>query len=177
MDTRVALRTGFAAGEESALEACYAELGPMVLGYLRRYLPPEEAEDVLQKVLLEAWRAHDRYDPERPLEAWLLAIARRRAIDQLRRRRADVVSIDDVRELTDDDGRDMADRFAWAAEVRAALDTLPEVQRQVIELAYFGDLTQVQIAERIEVPLGTVKARTARGMQRLAALLEAGGPA
>jgi RNA polymerase sigma factor (sigma-70 family) len=113
--------------------------------------------------------------PSRSLEAWLLGIARKRAIDSLRRRKRDVVSLDDVRELSDDDGRETAERFAWAAEVRSALGRLPEVQREAIELAYFAGMTQSEIARRLDVPLGTVKARTARGMQRLAAMLETGG--
>jgi RNA polymerase sigma-70 factor (ECF subfamily) len=173
--SQIALRERFAAGDESVLEECYAEYGPMVLGYLRRYVSADEAEDVLQKVMLDAWGAHRRYDPSRSLEAWLLGIARKRAIDSLRRRKRDVVSLDDVRELSDDDGRETAERFAWAAEVRSALGRLPEVQREAIELAYFAGMTQSEIARRLDVPLGTVKARTARGMQRLAAMIETGG--
>src|SRR6478609_7358298 len=162
--SQIALRERFAAGDESVLEECYAEYGPMELGYLRRYVSADEAEDVLQKVMLDAWGAHRRYDPSRSLEAWLLGIARKRAIDSLRRRKRDVVSLDDVRELSDDDGRETAERFAWAAEVRS----------EAIELAYFAGMTQSEIARRLDVPLGTIKARTARGMQRLAAMLETG---
>ena len=79
-----------------------------------------------------------------------------------------------LRELAGEDGRQLIDRLAWASEVRRALGALPEVQRESIELAYFGDHTQVQIAERLGVPLGTVKARMARGMQRLSEDLLAG---
>jgi RNA polymerase sigma-70 factor (ECF subfamily) len=62
--------------------------------------------------------------------------------------------------------------MAWADEVRGALDMLPDLQREVIELAYFAGYTQSEIADAIDVPLGTVKTRTARGLQRLAGLLE-----
>jgi RNA polymerase sigma factor (sigma-70 family) len=157
-----------AAGEEGAINECYAALGPMVLGYLRRFVPRDDAEDVLQRVFYEVWRNRDRYDPTRSLEAWVLGIARKRAIDLLRRRHANVVPIDELREIAGDDGRELAERYARASEVRAALERLPREQREVLTLAYFGDLTQTEISDRLGVPLGTVKARTFRGLRRLA---------
>ena len=164
-----------AAGEEGAINECYAALGPMVLGYLRRFVPRDEAEDVLQRVFYEVWRNRDRYDPARSLEAWVLGIARKRAIDQLRRRRSNVVPLEELRDIAGDDGRELAERYARATEVRAALERLPAEQREVLTLAYFGDLTQTQVAERLGVPLGTVKARTFRGLRRLADILGAAG--
>ena len=161
-----------AAGDPTALEECYRALGPMVRSYVCRYVPVHDADDVLQRVFYEVWRVHERYDPEQPLRAWVLGIARKRAIDHLRKRKDAVVPLDAVREVTGDDGREIADRLAWADEIRGALDQLPDVQRKVIELAYFGSFTQVEIAEQIGIPLGTVKTRTARGLQRLAGLLE-----
>ena len=163
-----------AAGEEGAINECYAALGPMVLGYLRRFVPRDEAEDVLQRVFYEVWRNHDRYDPTRSLEAWVLGIARKRAIDLLRRRHANVVPLQELRDIAGDDGRELAERYARASEVRAALERLPREQREVLALAYFGDRTQSEIAERLGVPLGTVKARTFRGLRRLADLLGPG---
>jgi RNA polymerase sigma factor (sigma-70 family) len=163
-----------AAGEEGAIEECYTALGPMVLGYLRRFVPRDQAEDVLQRVFYEVWRSRDRYDPARSLEAWVLGIARKRAIDRLRRRHANVVPLEELRDVAGDDGRELAERYARANEVRVALARLPAEQREVLTLAYFGDLTQTQIAERLGVPLGTVKARAFRGLRRLADLLGAG---
>jgi RNA polymerase sigma factor (sigma-70 family) len=160
-----------AAGEEGAINDVYSALGPMVLGYLRRFVPRDEAEDVLQRVFYEVWRNRDRYDPTRSLEAWVLGIARKRAIDQLRRRHANVVPIEELRDIAGDDGRELAERYARASEVRAALGRLPREQREVLTLAYFGDLTQTEIADRLGVPLGTVKARAFRGLRRLADLL------
>jgi RNA polymerase sigma factor (sigma-70 family) len=160
-----------AAGEEGAINECYAALGPMVLGYLRRFVPRDDAEDVLQRVFYEVWRNRHRYDPTRSLEAWVLGIARKRAIDLLRRRHASVVPIDELRDLAGDDGRELAERYARASEVRAALERLPREQREVLTLAYFGDLTQTEISDRLGVPLGTVKARTFRGLRRLADIL------
>ena len=165
------LGTRLAAGEEGAINEVYAALGPMVLGYLRRFVSRDEAEDVLQRVFYEVWKNRDRYDPDRSLEAWVLAIARKRAIDQLRRRHANVVPIEELRDIAGDDGRELAERYARANEVRGALERLPREQREVLALAYFGDRTQREIAERLGVPLGTVKARTFRGLRRLADLL------
>ena len=85
-----------------------------------------------------------------------------------------VVPLDAMRGITGEDGREVAERLGWADELRAALQLLPDLQRQVIELAYFQELTQTEIAAALDIPLGTVKTRTSRGLQRLAGLLERG---
>ena len=159
-------------GDPQALEDAYRTLGPLVMSYLGRYLPQPDIEDVLQRVFFEVWRVHSRYDPDQSLRGWVLGIARKRAIDHLRKRRDVVVPIESLREISGDDGREVAERFAWADEMRGALDLLPELQRDVIELAYFDGYTQTEIAAALGIPLGTVKTRTARGLQRLAVLLE-----
>src|SRR3954447_25976478 len=159
-------------GEPEALEDAYRTLGPLVMSYLARYVPQADVEDVLQRVFYEVRRVHERYDPGLSLRGWVLGIARKRAIDHLRKRRDVVVALDSVREITGDDGRETAERLVWADEVRGALNMLPELQREVIELAYFGGYTQAEIADALGIPLGTVKTRTARGLQRLAGLLE-----
>ncbi|HEU5267059.1 MAG TPA: sigma-70 family RNA polymerase sigma factor [Jatrophihabitans sp.] len=159
-------------GEPDALEEAYRALGPLVMSYLSRYVPQPDIEDVMQRVFYEVWRVRDRFDPEQSLRGWVLGIARKRAIDHLRKRRDIVVPIESMREITGDDGREIADRLVWADEVRAALDLLPDMQREVIQLAYFDQYTQREIATALDVPLGTVKTRTARGLQRLAGLLE-----
>ncbi len=147
----------------------------MLLSYARRYVGPNDAEDVVQRVMIEAWRGRSRYDPSRPLEAWLLAIVRRRAIDLLRTQKTAVVGFDALRELSGEDGRQTAERFAWAFDVRQALDELPEVQREALVLSYFGGLSQAEVATRVGAPLGTIKTRMARGMQRMADLMGTGG--
>jgi RNA polymerase sigma factor (sigma-70 family) len=167
-------------GQPEALEQCYRTLGPLVGSYVARYVPQPDVDDVTQRVFFEVWRVHERYDPSLSLRAWVLGIARKRAIDHLRKRRDVVVPLDSMREITGDDGRILAERMVWADEVRSALRMLPEPQRAVIELAYFDGYTQVEIAAQLQIPLGTVKTRTARGLQRLAGLLErpgAGSPA
>jgi RNA polymerase sigma factor (sigma-70 family) len=159
-------------GQPEALEDCYRTLGPLVMSYLSRYVPQPDIEDVLQRVFYEVWRVHERYDPDRSLRGWVLGIARKRAIDHLRRRRDVVVPLDSMREITGDDGREVAERLVWADEVRTALDLLPQLQREVIELAYFEGYTQTEIALALDIPLGTVKTRTSRGLQRMAGLIE-----
>jgi RNA polymerase sigma factor (sigma-70 family) len=161
-------------GEPEALEECYRTLGPLVMSYLGRYVPPSDVEDVMQRVFYEVWRSHARFDPSMSLRGWVLGIARKRAIDHLRKRRDAVVSIDSVREITGDDGREIAERLAWADEVRTALEKLPDMQREVIAMAYYGSYSQSEIATALDIPLGTVKTRTSRGLQRLAGLLESG---
>jgi RNA polymerase sigma factor (sigma-70 family) len=161
------LGTRLAGGDARAVEDVYEALGPRVLSYLRRLVPYDDAEDVMQRVFFEVWRSRDRFDPDRSLEAWVFAIARKRAIDHLRRPHHVSVPIELVRDLADADGRDDADLLVWAKEVRRGLDRLPAEQREVLELAYFGGRTQVEIASQLGLPLGTVKARMFRGLRRM----------
>ncbi len=153
--------------DHGALEESYRIYGPDVRAYLRRFLPAGEVDDVLQLVFLEVWRSRSRIDPSRPFEGWLFGIARKRAIDQLRRRSHDIVPVETVRELVGPDGEDFAERATWSAELQVALSALSAEQREAIELAYYGGLTQAEIADRLGVPIGTVKARMSRGMRKL----------
>lgn len=171
MDTGEALGIRLATHDETALADVYAAYAPSVLAFLRRHVGPNEAEDVLQKTFLDVWRHADRYDPEKRFSAWLYTIAHRRAIDTLRSRRYKVVDVDTVRDLVGEDGRETADRFADAADVRATLSRLSGVDREVLVLAYYEGLTQVEIAKRLGLPLGTVKSRVLRAMRRMAILM------
>ena len=99
---------------------------------------------MLQRTFLDAWRGARSFDPEQRLGAWLFTIAHRRAIDTLRSRKHDVVPVEALRELVGEDGRELAERYADAVEVRAAMHQLPEGQREVLTLAYFADLTQAR---------------------------------
>ena len=150
----------------------YATHGPSVKAYVARFVPTDEVDDVMQQTFIEVWRSRDRIDASRPLIAFILDVARKRSIDFLRKRRHNVVDVSQIRELVGHDGDDVVNQMAWASEVRRGLDTLPEDQRTVIVLAYFEDLTQVEISRRLDVPLGTVKARMARGLARLAQRIE-----
>lgn len=159
-------------GDPRALEDCYREHGPLVRNYLRRYVGRDDAEDLLQQVFLELWRGHRRIDPTRPPVALALAIARRRAVDHLRKRRHVVVDVEVLRELAGESGDEMIERMVWASELRQALEGLSGDQRECLHLAYVEGLSQREIAERLGIPLGTVKARAARGLKRLAELIE-----
>jgi RNA polymerase sigma factor (sigma-70 family) len=101
----------------------------------------------------------------------VLGIARNRAIDHLRRQRNTAVALETLADLAGEDGRELAERYARAHEVRSALIRLPVEQREVLVLAYFGGYTHSQIATYLGLPLGTVKARAFRGLRRLAELL------
>ena len=171
MDTGEALGVRLASRDETALADIYATYGPSVLAFLRRHVGANEAEDVLQRTFLDVWRHADRYDPEKRFSAWLYTIAHRRAIDTLRSRRYKVVDLETVRDLVGEDGRETADRFADAADVRAALSRLSAVDQEVLLLAYFEGLTQVEMAQRLDLPLGTVKSRVLRAMRRMATLM------
>lgn len=154
--------------DEGALEEAYSTYAAAVRAYVARFVGPSDAEDVVQRTFLDVWRHSSRYDPAERFSGWVFTIARRRAIDSLRTRRHDVVDVDQVRDLVGDDGREMAQRHADAADVRAAVARLPEHERVVIELSYFAQLTQAEIAARLGAPLGTIKARASRGTRRLA---------
>ncbi len=136
------------------------------------------AEDVVQEAFLSLWRSRARYDPARgSVRSWLLLVVHDRAVDALRRTRAGAGDL--ARHPTLADRRPAPELTEClvvgreeARRVRQALDDLPNEQRQVIELAYFAGLTQVEIAQRIGLPAGTVKSRMRLGMQKLRAALE-----
>jgi RNA polymerase sigma-70 factor (ECF subfamily) len=127
------------------------------------------AEDVVQEAFLGVWRNAARYVEGRgSVKTWLLSIVHHRAIDAVRRRRATV----ELPERDDAPPPPLRLPDVWAEvssnldadEVRAALAALTDVQREAIELAYFGGLTQVEIAQRTGTPLGTVKSRMRLGL-------------
>lgn len=156
-----------------AINQCFRTHASLVRSYLRRLIPWQDVDDVSQVVFAEVWRSRERYDPDRSLQTWLLSIAHRRAVDHLRVRRLSTVSLDVVADPPGQDGRVDIERLVDRDRVRRALAVLPDPQREAIELAYYGELSQREIAERLHVPLGTVKARTARGLHRLHTLLAA----
>lgn len=177
VDPGTSIGIRLAAGDEAALQDCYTAYGQVVQSYLRRYVGPDDAEDVLQRTMLDVWRYASRYDPGQSFSGWVFTIAHRRAVDWLRRKRPVVIPVEALREVMGEDGREVAERFAWAADVRAALAGLPDIQRETLELAYFGDRTQREIADQLGIPLGTVKARMSRGTKALGRLLRHPDPA
>ena len=163
-----------ARGDESAVGEVYDRHACAIYSLALRMLSDAaDAEDVVQEVFTQAWRQADRYDPSRaPVIGWLLVITRARALDRLRARRSrispaalDVMTIDPV---DPGPGQDLqAIGQEDAARVRRALEALPDGQREAIELAYYKGLSQSDIAETLEQPLGTVKTRMRTALLKL----------
>ena len=168
-----------AAGDGDAFARFYDRYAPMVYPLVLRIVRDRsDAADVLQDVFWETWRSAGTYDPARGTpEAWIVTRARTRAIDRVRsmRRRSEtfVAPMDDAMTAAPaESGGDAADRASDRTVVTGALGRLPVPQREVLELAYYGGLTQTEIAERIKQPLGTVKTRMRLGLERLREMMK-----
>ncbi|MFI6559341.1 sigma-70 family RNA polymerase sigma factor [Streptomyces sp. NPDC050534] len=170
---------GFLAGDEACLEIAHRRWRPLVYALARRSLgDAKEAEDVTQVVFLAAWRGRAGFSPERgTLSGWLVGITRRKIADALsaRTRRNELVAAAGAKMLLQPaDGvagtEASIDRVLLADE----LSRLPAPQRRVLNLAFYDDLTQTQIAEFTGWPLGTVKSHARRGLHRLASRLREG---
>ena len=159
-----------AAGELDALEALYDRYRTMAYSIALRITSDASlAEDVVQDAFLGAWRNAARYAESRAsVKTWLLAIVHHRAVDAVRRRRPTV----DLPEREDAPPPQLTLPDIWtevsgrldADAVQGALRALSDVQREALELAYFGGLTQQEIAVRTNAPLGTVKSRMRLGL-------------
>jgi RNA polymerase sigma-70 factor (ECF subfamily) len=174
----VAGAAGMALGDLRALyDACSGRAMAVAFHLLR---DRAEAEDVVQESFLEVWRRAAGWDPARgSREAWLLLIARSRALDRLRarssaRRAAERAAADPV--APQPPPVEVAEAHQRRTRVRDALDELPPPQREAVELAYFGGLSQTEIAARLGEPLGTVKTRLRLAMEKLGARLAGDAP-
>lgn len=158
----------FRTGDESAVKAVYELFrGPVFAISMSVLHDHGLAADASQQTFLKAWQAASTYDPERELGPWIYAIARRTAIDIYRKQVRSVVT-DDVDSTTLPPALDTI----WEVfEVRAALDRLSDEERQVIKMSHFDGLTHAEIAEQMDIPLGTVKSRSHRAHKRLLDLL------
>ena len=172
------LLIGVRRGNEAALRSLYERYADLLFTIALRIVGDRDlAQEVLQDVFFRCWERAETFSAERgQLRGWLIGIARNRAVDvlrssqhQARLREQGSWALDGARERSND--VDPLDRLALRQVVRSALDALPAVQRQTIELAYYGGLTQSEIAEATATPLGTVKTRIRDGMQRLRSLL------
>jgi RNA polymerase sigma-70 factor (ECF subfamily) len=166
-----------ARGDEDALAELYDRVGRIAYGLALRVLRDERhAEDAVQEAFLQVWRSAATFRAERAkASTWILTLVHRRAVDLVRReerRQADP--------LTDDSAAGIApeetDEAAWLRfereRVQAALKQLPDVQREALELAYYGGFSQSELADRLGVPLGTIKSRMFAGLARLRELLD-----
>lgn len=161
-----ALVAAIAAGDRAALAALYERHSSLLLGLaLRIVRERREAEDLLHDVFLEVWRSAKDFDPKRGrVRTWLAIRMRSRALDLQKSARVSRNTGDAGLELLVDEG-DAANPDH--RRVRAALAELGADQRRVLELAYFEGLSCTEIAERVQIPVGTVKSRVAAGLERL----------
>ncbi len=167
-----------AAGDREAFARIFDRHSPAVLGLLVRILGSRsEAEEVLQDVFLQVWRQAGRYEPGRSTpRGWMLVLARSRALDtvrsrEARHRREIEVSGDGPSRESLPVGTQSLEEAERREQVSSALGLLPPEQRRCIELAFFEGLTQSQIADRLEAPLGTVKSRIHLGINKLRQVL------
>lgn len=173
-----ALVAAVANADENALGELYDRFGKVAYGLAFRVLQdPALAEDAVQEAFLQAWRGAGAYDPERAkASTWLLTFVHRRAVDLVRREeRRRTVPIDPLPEPSGSGADEEVVARSRREIVQDALRRLPTEQREAIELAYYGGLTQSELAAQLDQPLGTIKSRMFTGLQRLRILLVEAG--
>ena len=161
-------------GDARAFELVYDRHGGAAFSLAYRMVGDRAiAEDITQEAFLSMWRSRVRYERERgSVRAWVLGIVHHRTIDALRRnlvhdrRRASAEGLEERQEAPERTDVEVARRDE-ARTVREAMQTLPEEQHQVIQLAYFGGFTHTQIAEMLDTPVGTVKGRMRLGLDKM----------
>lgn len=163
------LMLAVAAGDRSAFTALHERFHSLVERYVRHHLPdPSQAEEVVQDVFLELWLIADRYDPAHSVIAWIRTIAQRRAIDRVRKSRADrdrdlrigARDLELVDHTTTEHAESVLDRIA----LRRGIAALPERQREAVVLRHLVGLTGPETATELGVPLGTAKTRARDGL-------------
>ena len=165
-----------ARSEELALAELYDRHHRVAYGLALRIVRDESlAEDAVQEAFLAVWRTAARFIPERAkASTWILTLVHRRAVDvvrrEQRRRTEQLTEADDV--ATESSAADDAWLRFERERVQAALKRLPDMQREALELAYYGGFTQSELAERLGQPLGTIKSRMFTGLAHLRELLE-----
>lgn len=162
-----------ATGDQAAFSDLYDETAPRLLGLITRVLIDRaQSEEVAQDVFLEIWQTATRFDRARGSAlSWMLTMAHRRAIDRVRSAQAgrdrDVrIGIRDL-EPEFDETSELVETRMESERVKVAMASLSELQRQALNLTYFGGYTQTEVAKLLSVPLGTVKTRLRDGMIRL----------
>lgn len=167
-ETRVSsVESAFAAGDPRALERAYAEFSALIYSLCLRSVDATSASDIVQEVFIAAWRHHRRYEPAKGgLAPWLAGIARNKIIDHLRAADREARRIDRVRQNRPQTSGDIED-LSLRLLLVDAIGTLPPRAASIISLAFFEQLTHVEIAARTGVPLGTVKSDIRRSLERI----------
>jgi RNA polymerase sigma-70 factor, ECF subfamily len=163
-----------ARGDDDALGSLYDRFGRVAYGLALRILRDERlAEDAVQEAFLAVWRQAASFRPERAnARAWVLTFVHRRAVDLVRREeRRRTEPLEPEAEPATGSTAEAAELRRRREAVQHALAQLPEEQRRPIELAYYGGLSQSELAERLGEPLGTIKSRMFTGLKRLRELL------
>ena len=168
------LELAFRAGKDGALEAVYRRHGRSVYAFARRAAGDDLADELTQDVFVAAWASASRYDPDRgALGGWLLGICRHKVVDALRRRERAAARIERAGALAEPPPPAVdADRLAERLAIGECLRILRPEARQVVELAFYSDMTHEQIASATERPLGTVKAQIRRSLVAMRRYLE-----
>ena len=166
-----------ARGDEDALAELYDRVGRVAYGLALRVLRDERhAEDAVQEAFLQVWRSAATFRAERAkASTWILTLVHRRAVDLVRReerRQADPLTDDSAAGVAPEETEEAAWLRFERERVQSALKQLPDVQREALELAYYGGFSQSELAERLGVPLGTIKSRMFAGLARLRELLD-----
>jgi RNA polymerase sigma-70 factor (ECF subfamily) len=167
-----------ARGDETALAELYDRTSRVAYGLAFRVLRDDRlAEDAVQEGFLAVWRSAGAFRAERAkASTWVLTLVHRRAVDLVRReerRRAEPLDESATEMASAEPGTDEAAWLRFERErVQAALRQLPDAQREAIELAYYGGYSQAELADRLGVPLGTIKSRMFAGLARLRELLD-----
>lgn len=166
-------------GDHPALASLYDRHGSTIYSIALSILrDPARAEDVTQDVFVTLWTQPHRYDSNVGRFApWIYRVARNRSIDIIRQRKREVMPdepaiFDLMLGASDDSPSDTVVARSEANRVRAALRELPDEQRKLIELAYFGGLTQSQMSRQLDIPLGTIKTRVRNGLRKLREIIE-----
>jgi RNA polymerase sigma-70 factor, ECF subfamily len=167
-----ALLAGIVARDERAIETLYARYsGPLYSLAYQVTRSERFAQDVVQEVFIAVWKDAARFDPARGnVGPWLFSMARHKAIDFVRREqtvRKRTADVDLEFEVAPDDPAHEAWLGIRRDRVRAAIAELTETQREALELAFFGGLTHVEVAEKLGIPLGTAKTRIRSALLRL----------
>lgn len=164
------LESRFASGDETVLHEAYTEFGSLVYSLCRRTVDEASASDITQEVFIAAWRHRERYDPTKGgLAPWLTGITRNKIIDHFRSIGREDRRVEKVKNTPQpaEPSEQQLDEVTLRMLLVDAIEELPERSRAVVSMAFFDELTHVEISARTGIPLGTVKSDIRRSLERL----------